>query len=326
MAGGGTGNIIRQDGSKPYVPSTNSGTPGAVSGTFPVTTTAQPMQPIVFDFGPGMINYDMNQGFYHWAGNQVQPFGIAFIGDNLTGKYLPSTNTTLGLAPGSPMDMDEAIGKIIKDANAKPGGIESLKKLLDEKQMYANKESGAASIQQGAAFDPFFTKAVQNALMSATAANAQLAASQGGKNPKILSFDQFLANAPVSGMYGASAFGGSGYGTKRDVFHQKFKPEEFEIVIDQLFQQTIGRGASKEELDDFVSKLQSYEKKNPQVTVTKTSGSGSSRTQSGGVSGDTIQSMMRDSALDNPEAEGYNKATKYLTYFMDALDSPIELG
>jgi hypothetical protein len=311
---------------KPLKPNTPATTTQTITQT-PTSnfnfTTAGTGQ-INFDFGPGMINYDMNNNWYNWSGNTIQPTPIVFIGDNLTGKYLPSTNTTLGLTPGSPMDMDEAIGKIIQEANAKPGGIEALKKLLDEKQMYANKESGSASIQQGAAFDPFFTKAVANALMSATASNAQLAASQGGKNPKILSFNQFLANVPVTGLYGTSAFGAGG--TKTNVVHRKFQPEEFEIVIDQLFQQTIGRGASKEELDDFVSKLQTYEKKNPEITVSKTSGNTTTQTQSGGVSGDIMQSMMRDDALANPEAEGYNKATKYLNYFMDALDSPIELG
>ena len=320
MAGGGTGNLIAQGGSTPYVPSTASQiNPTATSSNFNFTTAGTGFSSI--GFGPGTINYDINNGWYNWAGNEIQPTPIVFIGDNLTGKYIPSTNATAGLAPGSPLDMDEAIGKIIQDANAKPGGIEALKKLLDEKQMYASREFGSASIQQGAAFDPYFTKAVANALMSATAANAQLAASQGGKSPKILSFDQFLANAPSSGMYGASPFG-----TTRNVVNQKFKPEEFEIVIDQLFQQTIGRGASKDELNDFVTKLQAYEKKNPQVQVRTTSEGGSTTTESGGVSGNEMEAMMRDQALASPEAEGYNKATKYLTYFMNALDNPIELG
>jgi len=35
---------------------------------------------------------------------------------------------------------------------------------------------------------------------------------------------------------------------------------------------------------------------------------------------------MRDQALADPEAEGYNKATKYLSYFKEALQAPQELG
>ena len=322
MAGGGTGNLIPQGGSKPYVPSTNSGTPGAVSGTSPVTTTAQPMKPIVFDFGPGMINWDPSRQQYNWAGNLAEATPIVFIGDNVTGKYLPSTMMTGGMQPGSPLDLNEAIGKVIMEANAKPGGIEALKTLLQKKEMYGSLETGAASIALGAAFDPNFTLAISKALILATGVNAQISASD--KTAKILSFNQFLENTAPSGSYGNTSLGTGG--TQRRVVHQKFKPEEFEIVIDQLFQQTVGRGASKEELDEFTSKLQSYANKNPAITTSKTSGKTTSVTESAGVTGDTVQSMMRDQALATPEAEGYNKATKYLSYFMNALDNPIELG
>lgn len=272
-------------------------------------------------FGVGKLNYNDQVDGYIWEGNEGEKFGIAFIGDSITGKYLPSTSMTAGMTVGSPLEINEAINRIFADYNSKPGGIEALKSLLNEKQMYGSPKFGATSIGQGAAFDPHFRTAVETALIYATASNAQLAASQG-RNAKILSFDQFLANATPTGSYSNSAFGG----TERMVVHQKFKPEEFEIAIDQLFQQTIGRGASEKELNDFVSKLQSYEKKNPQITTRTTSGNTTTQTQSGGVSTAIMQSMMRDEALTNPEAEGYNKGTKYLDYFMSALNSPIELG
>lgn len=35
---------------------------------------------------------------------------------------------------------------------------------------------------------------------------------------------------------------------------------------------------------------------------------------------------MREMALKDPNAEGYNKATAYLSYFEKALKAPIELG
>jgi hypothetical protein len=47
---------------------------------------------------------------------------------------------------------------------------------------------------------------------------------------------------------------------------------------------------------------------------------------SGGVSNEAAMAMARDQALASPEAENYNKATKYLEYFREALDSPIQLG
>jgi hypothetical protein len=274
-------------------------------------------------FGPGMIQYNDGLNAFQWNNNIAGEFGIAFIGDNLTGKYLPSLITTGGMAPGSPLEMEEAIGKILADYNSKPGGIEALKSLLNEKQMYSSPKFAASSIGQGASFDPYFQTAIRTALIYATASNAQLAASQGS-NAKILSFNEYLTNTSPTGAYSSSAFGSGG--TQRMVTHQKFKPEEFEIAIDQLFQQTIGRGASEKELNDFVSKLQAYEEKNPQVTTRTTSGSTTTQTQSGGVDTATMQSIMRDEALASPEAESYTKATKYLDYFMGALNSPIELG
>jgi hypothetical protein len=294
----------------------NFTTAGTGAGT---NTSLLPGNP----FGPGMIQYNPGIDGFQWNSNIEGEFGIAFIGDNLTGKYLPSTSGTKGMAPGSPLEINEAIGKILADYNSKPGGIEALKSLLNEKEMYGNPKNGAISMGLGAAFDPLFQSAIQTALIYATASNAQLAASQG-RNAKILSFDEFLTNASPTGAYSTSAFGNAG--TQRMVTHQKFKPEEFEIAIDQLFQQTVGRGASEEELNDFVSKLQSYEEKNPQVTIRTTSGSTTTQTQSGGVDTATMQSMMRDEALASPEAESYTKATKYLDYFMGALNSPIELG
>jgi hypothetical protein len=321
MAGGGTGNILNSQGQKPQSTFnvTTAGT-GAMGAGKPVT-----IKPTGNLFGPGAFAWNDGVGGYQWNQQPAEkPVAIAFIGDNLTGKYLPSTITSMGAAPGSPISMDEALQKIISEKMAKPGGIQELKTILDQKQMYANPKSSANSIAQGDAPDPLFSQALANALIYATAANTALAATQTG-TPKILSLDAYLANAPVTGSYNSTSYGGGG-GTQRQVVHQKFKPEEFEIAIDQLFQQTVGRGASEDELNDFVSKLQAYEKENPQVTVSKKSGNTTTQTQSGGVDSNTMQGMMRDEALANPEAEGYNKATKYLNYFMDALNSPIELG
>jgi len=273
-------------------------------------------------FGAGSINWDINNQQYNWSGNIAGVTPIVFIGDNVTGKYLPSAYKTEGSSIGSPLDMNEAIRKVIMDANAKPGGVETLKSLLQQKQMYGSQQAGANSIAQGAAFDPFFTQAIQKALNSATGVNAQIAANQGS-NPKILSFDQYLANAPAGG----GSYGGDGIGgTQKQIYNQKFQPEEYEIVVDQLFQKTIGRGASEEELNEFVSKLQSYADKNPEVTTRKTSGNTTSITQTGGVSSGTVEKMMRDSALANPQAEQYNKAVTYIDYFREALASPIKLG
>ena len=272
-------------------------------------------------FAAGSINWDQNNQQYNWSGNIGGVTPIVFIGDNVTGKYLASAYKTQGMSIGSPLDMNEAIRKVIMDANAKPGGVEALKSLLQQKQMYGSQQAGANSIAEGASFDPFFTQAIQKALIGATGVNAQIAANQGS-NPKILSFDQYLANASAGGSYGGNGTGG----TQKQIYNQKFKPEEYEIVVDELFQKTIGRGASEEELNEFVSKLQSYADKNPEITTSKSSGGTTTVERTGGVNAGIAEKMMRDSALANPQAEQYNKAITYIDYFREALASPIKLG
>jgi hypothetical protein len=284
-------------------------------------------------FGPGLIMPNPNiggsgVGGYEWVRNTEQQFAmpVVLIGDK-TGKYISSALPDSAILPGSPISMQEAVTKIMTDTIAKPGGILALKQKLHELQYYDNSKIGQMSLDQQDALDGEFYKALTYALNDATAKNGALAAQQGDiSNPKILTFEDFLSQAPKTGFYTSSGGGAGSGGRQTSITRQKFKPEDFEIAIDQLFQQTVGRGASEDELTDFVAKLQNYEKKNPQKTVSVKSGNTTKTTQSGGVSSDIMQKMMRDEALDNPEAENYNKATKYLSYFMEALDNPIELG
>ncbi len=326
MAGGGTGGAGQI---KPQ-----SGFPTWGQGVIPVPGAKKPEITFKYStglgnpFGPGFVLPSQAVQGYEWKVNaeQEKAFAIALIGDK-TGRYIPSGYSGEGAAGGSPLSRDEAIAKIITDASAKPGGILALKKQLDEKQMYNTPRDGKASITSGDALDGNFYAALATALDAATGFNASLAAQQGNvSNPKIYSFEQFLVEAPKTGVYNSTSFGGGGGGRTTRITHQKFSPEDFDIAIDQLFQQTVGRGATEEELNEFVTKLQAYEKNNPQKIVSTTSGDTTKVVQSGGVSGDIIASKMREEALAAPEAESYNKGTKYLSYFMEALNNPIELG
>jgi len=324
MAGGGTGAFGGPDGVKPTVPVVKPNVPPNINFNFTTAGTTPFIMGKNNPFAAGFILPSEQAGGYEWKMNsqQTDPIAIALIGDR-TGRYLPTQYTGEGTVAGAPMTRDEAIAKIIQDLAGKQNGILELKKQLNDKQMYGNQKAGQQSINSGDSVDGNFYSALSYALDAATAFNSALAAQQGNvSNPKIYSFEQFLLEASKTGMYETKSFGYGG----TNITRQKFKAEDFDIAIDQLFQQTVGRGATEDELNDFVSKLQAYEKKNPQKTVTTGTEQNSVTTQSGGVSGDIINSMMRDEALANPEAEKYNKATKYLNYFMEALDNPIELG
>lgn len=271
-------------------------------------------------FGPDAFSWDPNNGWL-WKGNQAEGISVVFIGDQ-TGKYIAETATTEGLTAGSPITLDSAIQKELQTRMAVPGGITALKNILADKQIYGSEKYAQTSLSAGDDADPYFMQALQDALIAATGTNTRLSA-QGAKT--ILTLDDWLAQAPKTGMWESTSGGGSG-GTKKTISRQKFQVEDYDVAIDELFQRTVGRGATEQELEDFVSRLQAFGDENPLVQVSKTSGKTTTQTQSGGVSSDAAMSMMKKEALANPEAEGYNKATKYLTYFMEALENPIQLG
>jgi hypothetical protein len=260
-------------------------------------------------------------GGWLWRSNVGETAYIAFIGD-LSGKYIANTNSTRALATGSPITIDDMLNKVINDKLATPGAITELKQLLITKQQgYLSEVGATSSLSLGDEPDGEFLNALGNALIGATASNKALM-SQGSKT--IMSLETYLQNALPSGRWGAQ--GGGGGGPTKNVTYRKFRTEDFDIAVDQMFQQTIGRGASDQELKDFVSKLQAHENKNPEVTSSTGPASNRTTTVSGGVSNDEMSTRMRDQALADPEAEGYNKGTKYLSWFQEALKAPQELG
>jgi len=262
-------------------------------------------------------------GAFIWGGNVEQNIPVYFIADKI-GNIIPETINTKGLSTGSPITSSSAINKIINEKMATPGEIAKLKNLFIEKQFLLGPQA-KKSLAMGADLpDQYFRAALADVLYLQSLSNINLA-QQGAK--KFMNFDDFILNVGKQGDPNNNS-GTSVDGTRKSITYQKFAAEDYDIAIDQLFQQTIGRGASDAELKDFIAKLQSYGDKNPQTDITKVTGNGKNQvsTQSGGVSNDAAMAIARDQALATPEAESYNKATKYLQYFREALDSPIQLG
>lgn len=174
-------------------------------------------------------------------------------------------------------------------------------------------------------------KYIYGLLSEASQMNASIANEAKGKNatPKFISFDDFVKvfKPTKGGLFGSSGGGGGGgYSLpKRTVTttRQNFTTADFEIAIDDLYQKTTGRGADENEVKQLVDFLN---KQSPQKSVSIRNGDNTTTTVSGGVSSDMIQEQMRTQALNDPNAENYNKATKYMNYFMEALNSPIKLG
>ena len=303
----------------------------------PTTYTSAPLFPgqpgFVGPVAPGASVWkdkftpNAQTGTWNWGGNpgaldangNLTAIDVSLLGDK-TGNPIPTRyGIDQGFGPGSPQALDEARNQILKEFGSKKGGILELKQKLADLNYLQGKQA-LTSLATGDQYDNYFGAALTDAINSATSMNVRKA--DAGAT-SFLSFQDWLAVAaklPDTNSFGSGAQGGT------TIVHQKFRPEDYDIAIDQLFQQTIGRGATDEELNQFVSTLQKYDKTNPQKTVTTVNGQTTVSTQSGGVDQNFAMSKMRDQALESPEAKDYNQGTKYLQYFMDALNSPIQLG
>ena len=230
------------------------------------------------------------------SNSTIEP--IAFIG-GVNGQYIGNSgpNAIPNLSPGSPIGFDNARARIIKEYMNKPGGLTELKKILNQHGFYHSAQEATTSLSWGEGVDNQLQWAMGNALQYITSVNAS--AYSQNPNQSILSFADGIKS--VNLKYGGG--GGGTASTTRRVTHQKFTADQFDVAVDQLFQQTVGRGATKDELSNVVKLLQQYEKKHPDITVTHTSASGNMTVnQRGGVDQGTVDSIMQKAALNNPNA------------------------
>jgi len=252
------------------------------------------------------------------ANNSTTP--IAFIG-GANGQYIGNsgTNANSALNAQSPIAFDNARSRIIQQYMNKPGGLVELKKMLNAHGLYQSPQEGAGSVSLGESYDIKFQAALTFALQTVTGFN--VAAYSQNPNQSLLSFEDGVK--AINLKYG----GGGTASTTRRVTHQKFTADQFDVAVDQLFQQTVGRGATKDELSNVVKLLQQYEKKHPDITVTHTSANGNMTVnQRGGVDQGTVDSIMQKAALNNPNAEGYTKGSKYVGWVNDIIMDPMQLG
>jgi hypothetical protein len=230
---------------------------------------------------------------------------------------------------GNPIDLGTSVNRIINEY-ASSGRMNELRDLLIRSKIAATPAEVAAitnakNAQNSGSFgqDPNTRILVQRAVQFLTMSNI---AATGVKNnkPKFESFEQYLNGYQGDLNYLLGKDGNGGAPSRTVSLSQRvYTPEDLELNIDAFFQEYTGQGASQEDVDYLVKRLNAQD---PQKTVTTTSGDTSKSITTGGVSGMEEQNMMREMALSDPAAESYNKATTYLDYFRKALASPIDLG
>jgi hypothetical protein len=301
--------------SQPYAPKKRERVRVTASGAPQYVTNTQ----------RGYLNFSLlnqqDDGTWVWSSGIGDSSGtsvpVVLFGD-ANGQPFAKTNYNKELAP---LTLDQFHQNILNQYNSKEGGITSLKKMLINANFITGKNA-QTMLSNGDMQDPFLNTALNLALLQGTAENAAIA-KRGGT--KFNSFSDWIKNARASSVWGTAGAGGTP-SRQVSISRQKFRPEEFDIAIDNLFQQTIGRGATGDEVKQFIGMLNSYQNAHPQKTVSVTHGNTTTSTTSGGVNQAVAEQKMKDLAMQNPDAENYNKATKYLDYFKAAIAAPVQLG
>jgi hypothetical protein len=271
----------------------------------------------------GIYSRDDGKGnlYYYWDGNGEAESYVYLVGDP-NGNYVPQTNPNEAYKTGSPVGTEDYLQRTIQRYQNREGGITELKQMLSNKGAYADDATAARSLSTGDMQDGQLFVALRTALNSVTSLNLKRLSQTKNKDVSLLDLNGWFNSAGK--LPNSTAIGNGMNGTV--VSHRSFKPEEYEIAIDQMFQATVGRGASEAELNDFLGKLRSYEQANPQTTTVTGSGTGAEMsTTSGGVNTGVTEALMRESALANPEAQKNLNENKYFNYLMEAL-APTEVS
>lgn len=229
-------------------------------------------------------------------------------------------------APGTPESLDAAVTRVAKQY-ADSGKMNDLRALLISSGIASSQDeiNALTRVQglEGSAYMQLDSN-TRNILKKGMSLGTQINAALVDSGKKAQTIEQFLQGKYSS--YYTKGTDGSGSGAPRrtvSLSRQVYTPEDLELNIDAFFQEFTGQGASQEDVDYLVKRLNAQD---PQKTVTTRSGDTTKSVTTGGVSQMEEQTMMREMALKDPAAESYNKATTYLDYFRKALASPIDLG
>ena len=127
----------------------------------------------------------------------------------------------------------------------------------------------------------------------------------------------------ASGSGSGSGSGGGMGGTYVSTSVNYTDAKTARLLVNQVYQQLLGREATDQEAAAYLSDLHGQEKANPDVTTTVVSSSGKSQssTKTGGTNS---QEIAKETAEAEPEFGRYQTETTYLNAFMQALSAPIQ--
>jgi hypothetical protein len=309
---------------KGFDPYTNTGIAGADTPSERAKTSATGLAPNYITVNP-LDNNRWNNAFelipgtfdHYWKQDTTMSVPISFFPNTVGSIYQKED--------GSPETQNEAVTRILNEyANA--GKMNELRDLFVTSKIAGTPAEQFAMAQAGKdpnagySIDPNTRGLLVKAVQFGTHWNAT--ALRAGAKP--VTFIEFLKayKGELNQQYDAN--GGSGTPRRTVAFSRtEITPEDLELNIDKFFQEYTGQGASQEDVDYLVKRLNAQP---AQKTVTTRNGDTTKTVTTGGTSVQEQQLMMREMALNDPAAKEYNQATTYLQYFRDALASPIKLG
>lgn len=313
-------NFITPPANQDYDPyataKTNSTTNRNLKNTS-TTSTSTVNQPVKY----GAIDiskwaYDPNQGLVWGVGDNPQTDFVLLPNNS-------DRNTMLLNANGDPLTVNEYVQQYIAEKLKTKDGIASLRDKFAANGLLQGSE--LAQSRADSASDPNFPDQI---LQSKIANAARVTSAQNyysAQTGKSLQTPDEVINSTKIKI--ASAGGGGGAPSHSvQTNRQVFNPDDYRKSVDAIYQEITGKGADEKTLDKIIANLNAKEKANPQKSVTNRHGNNTSTTTSGGMTADAIASEIEQTALNDPEAEDYNKATKFMDYFMNSLGSQIDLG
>lgn len=260
------------------------------------------------------FEYETSQGYVVavLAGNpQSTVQNAAFLADP------KNTNAYLFGPEGTAISSAQAASDWLM-RNTNSAKIASVRNLLISKGWLSGDAAKQSSVYGNIA-DRSLALALTNAISEISWRNVALKKSGSG----ILTLEEGLKQL-VNVQQGRSG-GGQG-GPTKTIQRQTFSKDDYREAVDKAYMDARGSGASEQELSVFIKALQKLEAKNPQVTTQTTSGSTVTTKTTGGITSESATDLLNRQALSDPNAENYNKATKFMDYFLQAIESPVDFS
>lgn len=257
-----------------------------------------------------LFSYDNSSGVFttiEGGANQTQLMLIPSGVDNKIYKLDPKGNIPT---------LSQFVSQWVQSNNGKDSMLAMKQKLIAKNYLSgaAAKEALSAGNSSTIAFETALAQAAnQVSFNNKNAYDAKL---------PLASFEDAISYITPATTQGS----GSGSGGRRvQLQYENFNKDDYRVEVDKAYRDFTGQAADEETLNKFIGTMNALAKKNPVKTVTTTKGNTTTQKTTGGVQ-NQLENELRKQMLEDPNTEGYQKATTLMDSFIKALQAPVQLG